>query len=308
MKLTDALGPLKDIYNNCEVHEIILDSFDDVYYEHKGQIVEAMNLFKSQDEVEKLVDNLLTFGKISKDQKIYQYDFTLDKRTRVNIVLPPMSTKGPALNLMKIPSQSLGWDELINFKAIKPEGRDQIEKLIKNNKSIIVAGNAGSGRMTLLNILASSIDNDNRVVSLERVPSLILERKRLAKLMAPNNKAEHMPMLVEAASKMRADYIILSNFEGPEAMSFIDLVREGHNSIASIYGENIFDALKNLELKCQISNFGRSLEDIRYAISNAFNYIVFQERLDNGARVVSRIAKIDFEDGSFKFEVLYKDQ
>ena len=70
-------------------------------------------------------------------------------------------------------------------------------------------------------------------------------------------------------------------------------------------GENIFDALKNLELKCQSSNFGRSLEDIRYAIAHAFDYIVFQEKLESGNREVTRVASIGFEDGAFKLDVLY---
>lgn len=305
MKLKQALGPLKDIYKNKNVHEIIIDSFDDVYYDDNGKLLEANNLFKSQDDIEDLVENLLRFANIKKEKDVFQYDFTLDERTRINIILPPMSIKGPSLNILKIPLQSIGWDEYIKWDAIKEEGKNLIEKIIAENKNILVAGPAGSGKTTLLNVLSNTIDKKMRVVTIERTPSLIFERKRSAKLMAPNNRVDQMPMLVEAASKMRADYLIHSYVEGPEAMNFVELVREGHSAMALLNGENIFDALKNFELKCQSSNFGRSAEDIRYAIAHAFDYIVFQEKLESGKREVTRIASIDLEDDKFKLDVIY---
>ena len=305
MKLKKALGPLKDIYKNKDVSEIIIDSFDDVYYEAKGKAFDEDKLFKSKEEFEKMVDDLLEFGGIKKEKGVYQYDFTLDERTRINIVLPPMSMKGPTLNIIKIPMQSLGWDDYIKFGAIREEGKSLLEKLIKDDKSFLVAGPAGSGKTTLLNVLTNTINKEYRVVTIERTPSLIFERKRSAKLIAPNNKIEQMPLLVQAASKMRADYIVHSYVEGPEAMDFVELIREGHSAMVLLNGENIFDALKNLELKCQSSNFGRSLEDIRYAIAHAFDYIVFQEKLESGNREVTRVASIGFEDGAFKLDVLY---
>ena len=306
MKLKHALGPLKDIYKNKNVHEIIIDSFNDVYYDENGSLIEANDLFKSQKELEELVDNLLTFGDIKKEQDVYQYDFTLDERTRINIILPPMSMKGPALNILKIPLQSIGWNEYIKWVAIKEDGKILLEKIIGEGKNILVAGPAGSGKTTLLNVLSNTINKEMRVVTIERTPSLIFERKRSAKLMAPNNRVDQMPMLVQAASKMRADYIVHSYVEGPEAMGFVELVREGHSAMALLNGENIFDALKNFELKCQGSNFGRSLEDIRYSIANAFDYIVFQEKTEEaGQREVTRIAKIDLEDDKFKLDVVY---
>lgn len=305
MKLKNALGPLKDLYKKEDVFEIIVDSFDDVYYEQRGKILEENKLFKSKEEVESVINELMSFAKIKKQEGVFNYDFTLDERTRINVVLPPMSMKGPTFNILKIPAQSIGWDDYIKFGAVKENGKKLLQKLIKENNNILVAGPAGSGKTTLLNVLTNTIEEKMRVVTIERTPSLIFERKRSARLQAPNHKVHEMPMLVEAASKMRADYIVHSYVEGPEAMDFIELIREGHSAMALLSGENIFDAIKNLELKCQSSNFGRSIEDIRYAIAHAFSHIVFQEKLQGGNREITRVAKMSFNEGNIALDVVY---
>jgi pilus assembly protein CpaF len=305
MNLDKALGPLKDIYLNEEVMEIIVDSFDDVYYAKGSELIEANGLFKDARAIDNLITDLMNVANIERVKGIYNYDFSLDSRTRVNVVLPPMSLKGPVLNLLKIPKQAIGWDSYLKWGAIKEDGRKILVDAIHDGKNVLVSGAAGSGKTTLLNLLATSVKPEWRIVTIERTPCLLFDRKRTARLQAPNHKVSEMQELVEAASKMRADCIIHSYIEGPETMDFINLVREGHSAMALISGENIFDAIKGLEFKALSCNYSRSIDDIRYAISHAFDYIVFQEVVASGSREVSRIARISYDEGSIKLDVLY---
>ena len=227
MKLEQALGPLFKYYN--QTFELIVDSYDDVYYlsQKEGELVDLDKLFKSESDVEQVARDLMKYANVEYSSDKHSYDFTIDKQTRVHVAFPPMSQKGPAINFLKIPKQSFDWDDMREWEVIREDGIKLITDAIKNGKNILVGGAAGSGKTTLLNICASSILPEWRVVSIERSPSLIMERKRYAKLMAPNNKVSEMPMLVEAASKMRADYIVHSYVEGPETMQFLELIREG---------------------------------------------------------------------------------
>lgn len=303
MDLKNALGALNDLFE--KTNELIVDSYDDVYYEDKGAIKNIANLFKNDDEVEQIANNLLAFAKIQKSNDKFHYDFTLDARTRVNIVFPPMSQKGTAINFLKIPMQSLTWEDMLKWNVLREEGKKFLKDAIDGGKNFIVAGAAGSGKTTLLNIMASSINPEMRVVAIERTPSLLMERKRLAKLMAPNHKKEEMVQLVEAASKMRADYLVHSYLEGPETMDLLDLTRDGHSCMMLTSGENIFDAIKTVELKALSCNFATSVEDIRYKIASAFDYIVFQEKMEDNSRKITKIASISYDEGKIKLDVVY---
>lgn len=305
MKLKNALGPLKDIYKNNTVSEIIVDAFDDVYYFDKGKCFEEKKLFRSQIEVESVISDLMSFAGINKQKDTYSYDFSLDERTRINIVLPPMSLRGAVLNILKIPARSIGWEDYIKFGSVKESGMKALKDIVNKRENILVAGPAGSGKTTLLNLLTNTIEKDLRVVTIERTPSLNFDRKKTVKLQAPNHKIHEMKVIIETASKMRPDYLVHSYVEGPEAMDFIELIREGYSALALVSGENIFDAIKNLELKCQSSNYGRTIEDIRYAIAHAFNYIVFQEKMPNDNREITKIAKMSFNEGKITLDVIY---
>jgi pilus assembly protein CpaF len=304
MNLEKALGPLSKLYNDS--YEIIVDSYDDVYVEtKKGELKDVENIFKNDTEVEQVIRNLMKLASVEFKSDIYNYDFTVNKQTRVNIISPPMSHKGPAFNLITVPEQSLTWKHMREWNVVREEGEKIIKDAIAAGKNLLVAGSAGSGKTTLMNICASSIDPAWRVVSIERTPSLLMDRKRHARLMAPNNKVEEMVSLVEAAGKARADYLVHAYVEGPETIAFMELVREGSSAMALVSGENIFDAIKGLEFKALSCNYGRSIEDIRYTIANSFDLIIFQEKMEDNSRKITRIASISYDEGKVKLDVLY---
>ena len=232
--------------------------------------------------------------------------FSVNHTTRVSAVLPPMSVNGPTFNLLKIPSTKISWTDLINWKAVTTEASELIQKIIKDDKTILIGGSVGSGKTTLANLCANTIDENYRVVTLEKVANLILDRKRLARLEAPNNEKIEMVDLVKVASHMRADYLVLNEFEGPEAMSFIELLRDGHSGMGVIGASNIFDCLKRLELKALGSNIGGTVDNVRYAISEAFDYVIFQDRLPSGKRVITGIGEVKYDNGELKCEIVYK--
>lgn len=305
-QLEKAFGPLWELYKDDNMREIIVDSCDDIYYEKNCEIINYEPGLKGPEEIKEIIYALAKIAgkKITSDTT--QLQFSLNQTTRVIAILPPLSVNGPAFNLMKLPTQKVTWGDLINWKAVSPEAKGLIEKMISDNKSILIGGSVGSGKTTLANLCVNTIDENYRVVTLEKVANLILDRKRLARLEAPNNEKVEMVDLVKAASHMRADYLILNEFEGPEAMSFIELLRDGHSGMGVIGASNIFDCLKRLELKALGSNIGGSIDDVRYAISEAFDYVIFQDRLPAGNRVVTGIGAVKYDNGELKCEIVYK--
>jgi len=297
--LKNVFGPLWNLYNDPNVCEISIDSFDEVYYAHKEGIKSANKIFKTPLVLNQLVAR---FQKLSNGANYFQ----LTDQTTVNIVLPPIAMKGPSLVIMKMPKNIFTLDDLIKFKALTADGKKIIENIISKNKGFLVAGNMGSGKNTLMNILIDMIPQPLRVVTLERYPDFNLKREKVCRLQAPTNKVSEMIDLVETAERMRADFLVISDFQGPEILPFLDLVRSHCDGAALIKGENPLDALKNLENKAVLASGGLSLEDVRYMIAQAFKHIIFQERRENGSRIVKSISEIRFDGGELKLKVIYK--
>ena len=309
-QLEKAFGPLWELYNDQNVREFIVDGPNDIYYEYNdGKNREIRNFDPGLKDASAIKDIILALADLAEKEiksDTMQLHFSIGKNSRVSAVLPPMSVNGPGFNLMKLPNQKVSWNDLVQWNAITNEASEIIQQMIRENKNILIGGNIGSGKTTLANLCVNTINQEERVVTIERVANLVLDRKRLARLEAPNNEKDEMVELVKASSFMRPDWIILNQFEGPEAMNFIELLRDGHSGMGVIGASNIFDCLKRVELKALSSNMGASIDDVRYAIGEAFHYVVFQERMPTGRRVITGIGEVKYDQGELRCEIVYK--
>ena len=246
--------------------------------------------------------------------KAFNIDITDDHSFTVNFedqtffkaVLPPVSNKGPFIYIRKMHQQDFGFEQLIEWQITTKEDAEKITNLVQTGKSVIVAGNFGSGLATLLNIVAEQVKEKWRIVTIEKKPEIsFLKRKRATQLVTPNNKNDELPALVELASELRGDYNILNEITGPELMPYIELLRNNSSGIASITADNVFDAIKKIEYKSMAySNFRGGIEDLRYVICQAFDAIIFQEKKEDGQRTISKIAELEYHDGKIRLNEL----
>lgn len=304
--LKNVLGPLWKLYSDSSINNICIDSYDDVYYVQGAESKSVSKLFKSPKDVELLVNKLIGFTGKKLDETTKSIFLNIDEYTKVTIVLPPVAIKGPAIIINKLPLREVSLDDLVKYKALDAEGKSLISNCIENGKGILVAGNPGSGKTTLLNTLVNAIPKPQRVVTIEKYADLVIKRPRVCRLQTSNQKAEELVELVAIAERMFPDYLVISNFEGPEVMPFLEVARSNCSALGLITGENPLDALKRLETKAVLSSEGMSLEDARYAITQSFQHIVYQEKRKDGKRLVSSIAEIKYEAGELKLRVIYK--
>lgn len=299
-----AFGPLDKLVNDSKVFELVIDAFDEVFYVEKSGIKRAAKIFKTATEYETFIQNFIKTMKGKPGE--LNYYFSLSDHIKVNLVLPPLSVKSPTMNIIKIPDQDISLDDLIKYEALDEKGKKIILDIIKKDESILVAGNMGSGKTTLLNTLIKSLPDPFRVVTVERYPDLQVNRTLCARLQTQSQKPEEMVDLLRIAERMRPDCLVISELSGPEVMPFLDHLRSNSTGMGLITAQSAIDAIKRLETKALLSSEGMSLEDVRYAIAQALNVVIFQEKLPNGKRKITNISRIEYDSGELKLNVLYK--
>lgn len=293
--MKNLFGNVQDIFNNKEVSEIIIDGYDDVYWEESGKIKESADLFSNEDEVREVMKNLLG----SVDRKIENVedgfaDLRLADGTRVAITLPPISLNGPTMVIRKLHEHKVTPENLVEWKAINNEGWEICEKLMQKGKNVIIAGNAGSGKTTLTNLIIGAINKAWRVVTVEKTAELDTNgRKRTLRLETPTAKSSEMGPLLEKAGMLRGDTVVINELMGSETFQALNLMREGYSVVATIASEGVSDALKKAEIFCLMGQYGLGINEIKYHVTSAVDAVIFQERLDSGRRVVTNIALVD---------------
>lgn len=290
-----TFGKLQEIYDNKDVSEIIVDGAHDVYWEQKGEIKESSDLFKDEEDVFFLVESILASVKRKRDSIENGFaDLRLEDGTRVAITTAPISINGPSLVIRKLPQHTVTSDDIIKWGAIDNEGWKICEALMKSGKNILMAGNAGSGKTTMTNLLVGAIDPAWRVVTVEKVAELDLgNRKRTLRLETPTANQTELDDLLKKAALLRADTLVINELMGVETFEAVKLMREGYSVLGTMTAEGVSDALKKAELFCLMGQLGIGVNEIKYHVTSGIDAVIFQERLESGKRVVSHMALVN---------------
>ena len=98
-------------------------------------------------------------------------DARLERCSRVNIVIPPLSLSGSLITIRKFPKEGFTIEQLIVNGTLTREMADYRHNAVIT-QNIIISGGTGSGKTTLLNILAGFVPKTERIVTIEDAAEL----------------------------------------------------------------------------------------------------------------------------------------
>src|ERR671936_1932831 len=146
-------------------------------------------------------------------------------------------------------------DQLVALGAVSADAAQFLEAAVQAGVNILVSGQTGSGKTTLLNALGASIASlDERVVTVEEVPELTLDRQ-LPDCVALQMRGKNVEGvgeisirdLVRNALRMRPTRIVVGEVRGAEALDMLMAMNTGHDgSLTTIHGNSPRDALDRL--------------------------------------------------------------
>ncbi len=143
-----------------------------------------------------------------------------------------------------------------------------IELAIKHGKSIVVAGETGSGKTTFMKALSQEIPTNQRIITIEDVPELFLpNHPNHVHLYYPSEASEEMNSPITASSllkcslRMKPSRILLAELRGGEAFDFVNVAASGHaGSITSCHAGSASLAFERLALMILQNRQGRTLQ------------------------------------------------
>ncbi|MCZ3376191.1 P-type DNA transfer ATPase VirB11 [Rhizobium sp. AG207R] len=240
---------------------------------------------------------------------------TLPDEERIQIVVPPATSKGTvSVTIRKPSSVTLTLDDLERgelFSNVSSSNRHsessdaRLYKILKAGdyatflraavlarKNIIISGATGSGKTTLSKALIRHIPEHERIISIEDTPELVISQPNHVKLFYSKGGQGLAKIsakdLLESCLRMRPDRILLQELRDGSAFYYIRNVNSGHpGSITTVHADSAALALEQLTLLVKESEGGRDLErgDIHGLLKVAVDIIVQCRRIDGKFRV-----------------------
>ncbi len=292
-------GPLEPLLEDDEITEIMVNGPDEVFYEKNGKLHKTDIRFRDEEALRHVIDRIVAPIGRRIDVSSPMVDARLPDGSRVNAVIPPISTKGSLLSIRKFRKEPIRLEDLIGFGSMTEEMGRFLVSLVKARINLIISGGTGSGKTTLLNALACHIPEDERIITIEDMAELRIPHNHVVGLEARPANVEGkgeitIRRLVRNALRMRPDRIIVGEVRGSEAFDMLQAMNTGHEgSLTTIHANSPQDAMNRLEGMVMMSGLDLPSSVIRQYITGAVDYIIQIGRLPDGQRKMLAISELE---------------
>jgi len=173
-------------------------------------------------------------------------------------------------------------------------------------------GGTGTGKTTLLNILANFIPDHERILVIEDTAEIQINASNLVRFearVAQNGfPAVTIRELLKASLRHRPDRILLGEIRGAEAFDLLQLLNTGHSgTLSTVHANSAQQALGRFTSCVLQSNVELPYRAIKSNIAASLNLLIHIERRP-GRRFVSevlRIAGYDLEHDRYAFDQIF---
>ncbi len=251
-KYTTGLGILEDILSDSRVTDVYINAPADhnpIHVVVDGEEC-VTNIFLSQDDLDSMISRFRAisgrpFGEATPVLEMDLKEFGV----RVSVIGDPLSASGLAYAFRKHASKPWTLPKLINTGSLTPLAAGIMSFLMDGESSVLVAGDVGAGKTSLLCALIMEIPQRYRILSIEDTRELPIEKLQQLgwKMQGMNSKssilsanAEIAPdMALRAALRLGNSALVIGEVRGPEVKVLYEAMQvgtAGNSVLGTIHG------------------------------------------------------------------------
>ena len=307
------LRPIEHLILDDDISEIMVNGGSHVFIERAGQLEPVPNVSLSEAALNAAVRNIARRlgDDVSEIKPIL--DSRLPDGSRVAAVIRPCSIDGITLTIRKFNARHFTIDDLIQIGTLTPELASLFRKQIENRINLLISGGTGTGKTTLLNILAGFIPNEERIVLIEDTAEIQINKPNLVRFEARREQngvpAVTIRDLLKATLRHRPDRIIVGEIRGGEAFDLLQALNTGHSgTLSTIHANSASQALQRFTSCVLQSGIELPYRAIKSHIADSIQVLIHIER-SHGRRLVSQVLAIrgySVDTDRYDLQVLYE--
>lgn len=303
-----GLGPLEELLADAEIENINLNGpavwvrYADGHRERRPPIVD------SSRELIELVRRIAAEspqGERRFDAAAPILDMSLPDGSRLNAVMDVSHQPMVSIRRHRYRTTSLG--ELRRLGTLDEPLVGLLRAAVRSRRNLVITGGTGAGKTTLLRALATEFAPQERVITIEDIPELGLERDADAHPDAgalfarpPNTEGKGEITVadqVRAALRMSPDRIIVGETRGSETIPLLNAMSQSNDgSLTTLHASSSAGAFTKLGAYAALSD-RLPLEATSLLISAAVHLVVHLDATPQGERRVTSVREVVGVDG-----------
>lgn len=293
-----GLGALEPLLRDSTVTDILVNGPHMTYVERRGKLDLSSLQFRNDAHVLHVAQRIASSVGRRVDESSPMLDARLADGSRVNVIIPPLSLKGPCISIRKFSKTIMDLGKFVQLGTLSADLAAALEIVARCRLNVLISGGTGSGKTTLMNALSRMIDAGERIITIEDAAELQLQQPHVVQLETrpPNVEGRGQVTqrdLVRNALRMRPDRIIVGEVRGAEAFDMMQAMNTGHNgSMSTIHANSARDGLARIENMIMMANINIPMRAIRAQIASAIDVVIHTERMRDGVRRVTEVVQI----------------
>ena len=309
-----GFGLLDSILKDDDITEVMINGPKEIFIEKSGRLMKLDEKFESEEKLVDIIRKIVGLAGREVSEANPIVDTRLPDGSRVNVVMPPISLKGPIVTIRKFSKNPMTIEKLLEYGSITQEVADFLELLVRAKYNIFICGGTGSGKTTFLNAVTNYIPKDERIITIEDSAELqIAGIENLVSLETRNANTAgvgRIPIqdLIKSALRMRPERIVVGEVRGAEALDMLQAMNTGHDgSLSTGHANSNKDMLSRLETMVLQGAEGLPLPAVRQQIASALDIMIHLSRLRDKSRKTMEISEVlGYENGEIRLNPLYE--
>jgi type IV secretory pathway ATPase VirB11/archaellum biosynthesis ATPase len=259
-RYTNGLGIVEDLLSDLRITDVYINAPADTNPVHVVMEGEecTSNVYLSQDDLDALVSRFRTISGRPFGEAIPVLELNLEAfGVRVSVIGDPLSANGLAYAFRKHSLTPWTLPKLINTGSISPIAAGLLSFLMDGQASVLVAGEVGAGKTSLLSAMLLEIPQKYRILTIEDTHELPTEELQelgwkvqgmSSQSSVLKSGAEMSPeTALRAALRLGSSSLVLGEVRGPEVKVLYEAMQvgnAGNSVIGTIHGssvENVYE-------------------------------------------------------------------
>jgi pilus assembly protein CpaF len=290
------LKPIRHLLESGTISEIMVNPDSSVWAEEDGQIQLLTDIRFDDGALQTALEVIANrFGKkLDADSPIL--NLRLPDGSRMAAMIPPIVNPAPMLTVRKFTSHGFTMNDLIERRMLTEKQAETLSDAVRRGDNMLISGGTGTGKTTLLNVLADAIPEEERILIIEDTAELHIRKPHVVAEEAQTDthrKPVTFDDLLRAALRHRPDRIILGEIRGTEARTLLDAMNTGHRgTLATIHASSAKGALLRLRTLLMRGTSSLRPDEADAEIRSSIHRVIHIDR-DGARRQIGEILDLD---------------
>jgi pilus assembly protein CpaF len=289
------LRPIKHLLEADTVSEIMVNPDSSVWIEENGQIQLLSGVRFDEGALQTGLEVIANrFGK-KLDAGSPILNLRLPDGSRMAAMIPPVVNPRPLMTIRKFTSRNFTLADLIRVGMLSEEHAVMLTDAVRLGANILIAGGTGTGKSTVLGVLADAIPEEERILLIEDTAELHIRKPHIVSTESQvdtHSSKVTFDDLLKAVLRHRPDRIIVGEVRGPEARTLLDAMNTGHRgTLATIHSGSAQESVRRLASLAIRDSANLELTVAEADVRRCVDFVVYISRRQ-GRRHVEDVIRI----------------